>query len=117
MSKKTPEGAILKSILEYLAVKKIWHRRMNSGAVKTEGGGFMRFGTPGMADILASYDPTAQEGFTRDLPYFLWIEVKATNGIQSAAQKEFQTEIEKEGHYYLIARSIEDVEAWISRNS
>lgn len=96
----TPEGQVLKSITDFLAVRKIWHRRMNTGAIVSEHAGkrrFHRYGSVGMADVLASVDG------------FLWIEAKAGKGKQSEAQKEFQAEVEAQGHRYIVARSIEDV--------
>lgn len=106
-----PEQAIQKSILDYLAVLKVWYRRMNSGVMAGEYKGkrsFVRFGTPGMADILAA--PLIQ-----GRPEFLWIEVKAPKGKQSEAQAEFQKEVEGGGHSYLIAKSIDDVEQWLKQ--
>jgi hypothetical protein len=96
-----PEQAIQKSILEYLAVKKIWHMRVNTGAIVSEYKGrsrMIRYGIPGCADILCS------------LPSFLWLEVKAPKGVQSEQQKQFQKEVEEQGHLYYVVRSIEDVE-------
>jgi len=40
----------------------------------------------------------------------LWIECKAAKGKQSELQKSFQEQVEREGHRYIVARSIEDVE-------
>lgn len=107
----TPEGAILKSILEYLAVCGVWSMRINTGAIASEYKGrtrFHRYGRPGCADILAIYAGKMSEmdGLT-----ILWIEVKTEKGRQSDLQKLFQAEVEAEGHTYLIARSIDDVEA------
>jgi hypothetical protein len=47
------ESEIQKAILQYLAARRILAWRMNTGAVKTETR-FFRFGSPGMADILAA---------------------------------------------------------------
>jgi hypothetical protein len=41
----------------------------------------------------------------------MWIEVKSATGKQSELQKSFQAQVEAEGHRYIVARSIEDVEA------
>lgn len=108
---KTPEGQILASIMEYLTVRGVLCFRMNTGAFKTDNR-FIRFGTVGMADILAfPYRPD------HDLipPYVVikptWLECKAPKGKQSAAQKLFQALVESHGHTYKVVRSIEDVEA------
>ncbi len=108
----TPEGAVLKSIMEYLAARRVLCFRMNTGAVVSEYKGkkrFMRFGTPGMGDVLAFrqvYDPACNY-FHIDV---LWLEVKA-KGKQSEAQKSFQAMVEAQGHRYAVVRSVEDVEA------
>jgi hypothetical protein len=90
-------------ILDWLAAKKIWALRLNTGAMGGSHNGkrwFVRFGRPGMADILA----VAQYG-TR----LVWIEVKAPKGRQSEDQGRFQAEVEAEGMTYILARSLEDV--------
>jgi hypothetical protein len=103
-----PEQQIQRAILDYLAVKKIWHMRLNTGAVVLESKGrtrMVRYGRPGCADILVS--PIARySGF----PCFLWLEVKAPTGKQSDKQKEFEKEVLDEGHDYFVVRSIDDVE-------
>lgn len=52
----TPEGAVVRSCLDYLAVRGIMAWRNNSGATHTErkdgSRGFVRFGRVGSADIL-----------------------------------------------------------------
>ena len=106
-----PEAALQKTILDYLAVKHIWHRRMNSGAIVSEHAGkkrMFRFGSSGMADILCSLTigyPDAEDMYCA----WLWIECKAPKGKQSPAQIEFMDEVRNEGHYYVVARSLEDV--------
>jgi hypothetical protein len=100
--KRTPESYILSAVLDYLAVKRVFAVRMNSGAMKVDNR-FLRFGAPGMADILA---------FNRDGDLFMptWIETKAPGGKQSLLQKQFQKMVEDEGHQYIIAYGIQDVE-------
>lgn len=113
----TPEGAILKSVLDYLAAEHVLAFRMNTLAMPTpDGKRFIKAGTPGMADVLAfpwtkqvlrattgNYSVQA----TAILP--VWLEVKASKGRQSDLQKSFQDWVETEGHRYAIVRSIEDV--------
>lgn len=97
----TPEGEILRSILDYLAAERIWAMRINTGAIVSEYQGrkrFHRYGRPGCADILASFNSG-----------FVWLEVKTDKGRQSPAQKEFEAEVNAEGHFYAVVRSIEDV--------
>ena len=105
------EAQTQKAILDYLAVKRIWHVRMNSGVMKTEKS-FVRFGRPGMADILAMPKVKCTDGVHNVLMTFIvpvWIEVKGLKGKQSEAQVLFQKEVEAEGHLYVLARSLEDV--------
>ena len=100
-----------KAILEYLAAQHILAFRMQVGGFASEYKGkqrFMRVGAPGMADILAFPQEFASEhGYICPL----WIEVKSASGKQSELQKSFQAQVEAEGHKYIVARSIEDVEA------
>lgn len=92
------EKEIQKSILDYLSLRKIFHWRNNSGAFKTEKGGFYSFGTPGSPDVLAIHEGV-----------FYGIEVKKPGGKQSEHQKAFQTGLEKAGGRYVLAFSIDDV--------
>lgn len=107
-----PEQQILNSILDYLAMRKIWHRRMNTGAVISEYNGkkrMIRYGSVGMADVLAVTDSDCSEyPFSHKLVW--WLEVKTPTGKQSDAQREFEIEVGTQGHKYFVVRSIEDVE-------
>ena len=81
--------------------------RQNTGAVVSEYKGkqrFMRFGTPGMADLLAFVNSP----FAGLIVH--WLEVKTATGKQSELQKSFQNQVEAAGHRYSVVRSIEDVE-------
>ena len=113
----TPEGAILRSIMDYLAARHIFSIRMNAGVHFSESKGkryMTRLAAPGTADILALPIKKMIE-----MPAWLpqtticptWLEVKAAKGKQSELQKSFQAQVEREGHRYAICRSIEDVEA------
>lgn len=68
----------------------------------------MKFGRPGCADILAM--PHSYIG-KPDLDLPIWFEVKAQRGVQSEIQREFQLEVEDQGHRYAVVRSIDDVAA------
>ena len=98
---KTPEGLVLGSVLDFLMAVQILSFRMNTGVAKF-GPRTVRFGVPGMADILAF--PGSR---------VLWIECKAKDGRQSFEQKMFQKIVEAAGHGYLLARSIDDVRDWL----
>jgi hypothetical protein len=73
------EGDIQKQILGYLALKRIFHYRNNSGAFKRDDGHFYRFGATGSPDIICVIEGR-----------FVGIEVKQTKGRQSEHQKNFR---------------------------
>jgi len=107
------ESAIQRSILDLLAAKGILAFRMNTGAMSGSYKGkkwFMRFGVPGMADILAF--PASKVPGAQTWPYVpapLWIECKALKGKQSELQKSFQAQVKNNGHRYMVAHSVDDV--------
>lgn len=114
----TPEGQILKAVLDYLAARHVLAFRMNSGGLRDATGRTVRFGSPGMADVLAfplAFDGKAHWGpkhlVEPLIPRPFWIEVKAAKGKQSKLQKSFQAQVEREGHRYILVRNIEDLEA------
>lgn len=96
-----PEQQIMNSIIQYLSLKRHLVFRMNSGAMKMDKR-FMRFGCPGMADLLVVKEGRA-----------IWIEVKAPKGKMSELQKTFQDTVETAGCWYILAKSIEDVEKYL----
>ena len=117
MSKATiSEAMIQASILQYLAARHIFAMRMNSGTQIVNDNGHKRaihMHEPGTADILA-FPQVEVEGYCgvmHDEIKPFWIEVKSATGKQTPVQKSFQRQVEDEGHKYIIARSIEDVEA------
>jgi hypothetical protein len=100
------ERQVLHSIMDWLAAKHIYAVRMNSGSMVGETNGKRwRIGLheAGTADILA---------FDRDGDLFIptWIEVKRPNGKQSELQKSFQDKVVSEGHRYILAYSIDDLQ-------
>lgn len=118
MSKEAlSESMIQGAILEYLAARHILAFRMNTGQAKI-GERFVRFGVKGMADILAFKHrkagylaaPAIEGDYATDVIVPFWIEVKNAKGKQSPFQESFQHQVEDEGHRYIVARSIEDVE-------
>lgn len=107
MSHHLSESQVLRSILDYLAVNRIYAVRMNSGSIVGErNGNRYRIGMheAGTADILAFVYNGAGEGF---LP--VWIEVKGPKGKQSDLQKSFQARVTAEGMRYILAYSIDDL--------
>jgi len=140
MKRATPESCVLKAVTDLLTAHRIWWMRNNTGTHVLEHDGrkrVFRAGRPGMADLLALVQqewcaachapPLRQTAFRSQkcvacgrypermhLP--LWIECKAGRGVQSDAQKEFQREVEQQGHVYLLARSSNDVWQWLTDN-
>lgn len=123
----TPEGYVKTACLDLLAAERIWHRRFNTGAhviPETESSArrFITYGSPGMADILAapvirkSFAVTNSTFVSAEIPVLLWIETKDRKGSQREHQKEFQAEVEAAGHYYLLARSSDDILAWLDEH-
>ena len=103
--RKILEKDVLRVILHYLTLRKVWHRRINSGGAMLAGhrgkGQFVRFGAPGMPDILARGTNGA----------VIWIEVKSPTGKQTEDQRKWQEDMERFGDIYVLARSVTDVSA------
>jgi hypothetical protein len=92
------ESYVQRQILDYLALKGIFHYRNNSGAFKRDDGHFYRFGALGSPDIICVIKGQ-----------YVGIEVKAPKGKQSEHQKEFQKNLESAGGKYILAYSLDDV--------
>jgi hypothetical protein len=92
------ESYVQRQILDYLALKGIFHYRNNSGAFKRDDGHFYRFGALGSPDIICVI-----------AGQYVGIEVKAPKGKQSEHQKVFQDALEQAGGKYLLAHSLDDV--------
>lgn len=92
------EADIQRTIIEYLKYKRLFWWRNNSGALKTEHGGFIRFGATGSPDIFIVKDGK-----------IYGLEVKAEKGKQSDNQLLFQQGFEKAGGLYFVVRSLKDV--------
>ena len=103
--RKILEKDVLRVILHYLTLRKVWHRRINSGAAVVEPGGagtkrrFLRFGAPGMPDILVRTESGT----------VIWIECKSPTGKLSEDQWKWKEDMEKFGDIYIVARKVEDV--------
>lgn len=120
VKQKVPESGVLKACLDLLAAEKIWHRRWNTGAVKT-GKRFFRFGEPGDGDILvlprSLRVPGSELGtwarWIGGAPAVLWIECKSDSGAQTKDQRDFQKEVESQGHHYLLVRDVDTLREWL----
>ena len=94
------EKEIQAAILEYLALRGHFFWRNNSGTFKTERGGFYRMGTPGAPDIIGCVQGK-----------MVGIEIKNERGQLSETQESFRSRLQQVGGIYIVARSIEDVQA------
>jgi len=95
---KQKESDLIKSCLDYLALKKIFAYRQNSGAFKTDRGGYYKFGISGAPDIIAVVDGI-----------YVGIEAKIGKNKLSASQFEFGEKLVKAGGRYLVVRDLEDL--------
>ena len=95
---KEKESDIVAAILDYLNLKSIFNYRQNTGAFKTQSGGFYRFGSLGSPDIVC-----VEKG------KYIGIEVKKKGGWQNPNQKEFEGRLRLAGGEYLLVHSLEEV--------
>lgn len=104
------EADVLRSIKALLKARGILCFRMQSGDRfgSYKGKTWRIMGNPsGTADILC-FIP--KDGY----PTPVWIEAKSSIGKQAPGQKQFQEIVEREGHSYLLVRSSQDVETWLT---
>jgi len=94
------EADIQRAILDYLAMRRHFFFRCNTGAYKTEHGSYVRYGTKGAPDIIVVANSN-----------MIGIEVKTPKGILSDDQAAFGEALKAAGGIYLVARSIDDVQA------
>lgn len=92
------EAETQNAILKYLAIKHIFHYRNNTGAFRTERGGFYRFGEVGSPDIIC-----VARG------RYIGIECKSLTGKLNDNQLDFKERLEEAGGMYIVARSLDDV--------
>ncbi len=118
MMQQRPERDIQASIVTVLKAHGILAFRMNTGAMGGTHKGkpwYVRFGFPGMADVLAF--PIRTHHHLVRCPIPLWIEFKRPGQKQSPDQEHFQFIVEQAGHSYLLARSASEVLDWIKDNT
>ncbi len=104
----TPEGAVVRSVLDFLALRGIVAWRNNTTGIYDKRRESYRpnAGRNGVADILGCL-PDGR---------FLAIECKAGKGKLSPAQIEFQRDIVRSDGLHIVARSIDDVIAVLAEN-
>lgn len=101
---KSTEKQTQNAILDYLALRKdLMYWRQNTGAIKTERGGFYRFTSMnGMPDI-----------FVLSCAQIYALEVKDVKGKQNDNQIAFQKLFEAHGGIYKVVRSLDDIKSII----
>jgi penicillin-binding protein-related factor A (putative recombinase) len=101
------EKHIQAQILHYLVLKNVFHWRNNTGCAtyqsKNGKKSFVRFGQPGMSDILGIYKGK-----------FLAIEVKRPGGKVTELQKKFLEAIESNDGIAILAYDLDDVKKVIA---
>lgn len=105
------ESDLQRLVLDWLTARNILAFRMNVGTMKA-GSRYVRFGVPGMADILA-FDRVLSKPInseSHDMVIPTWIELKDSKNEQSDLQKSFQDQVQNNGHRYLLVRSLDELE-------
>lgn len=99
---KVTEGAVVNACIRWLWAQGCYAWRNNTGAYRPEGSArFIRYGKKGSGDVIA-VTPTGK---------FLMCECKAGKNKQSPAQVIFQQQIEARRGIYIVAYSVDDLEA------
>ena len=114
MKRLTPESALKKLVLDYLAAKRI-HVRRNQVGMMDVGGRKVPFGEKGEADCTAYVPFMTVLWKPHEVKTFiiLNLEFKAPKGKQSAHQKAWQADAEARGEFYLVVKSLDEVIAWL----
>ncbi len=100
------EAQILKQILQWLSLERIWHRRINTQGIVMVSRGETRMRrnpATGMPDLLLCIDGR-----------LVAIEVKSRRGRVSPEQDRTLSELAGEGASVCVARSLEDVMRFIT---
>lgn len=100
----TPETKVKGEVQDLLTSLGIFYMRLQSGMVKVRGA-WMHLCPTGTADLILFFGERVA-----------WIEMKQLKGKLRASQVEFQAKVEAAGHPYLVARSVDDVSAWLKEN-
>jgi hypothetical protein len=98
-SRETGREGVMRACTDLLTAERVWWMRCNSGAFHN-GKRPVFFGRKGMADLLGLV-PMVVGDLIR-VQMAVWIETKAPRGKQTKEQREFQREVEAEGHTYLL---------------
>lgn len=101
----TPEHRVMNAIRLWCGEHGILCFRANVGTFQLIDGRYASTGLPkGFPDLMALSDGGK----------LTFIECKAQNGRQRPEQKAFQKAVEEKGFAYIVAKSVEDVERYLS---
>lgn len=101
------EGKVVSSCIQLLCLWGCPFVRNNSGAIKTEKGYYFRFGKKGSGDIIAC-GPAPKDG---SHARYIEIECKVRGNVLSPEQRLRKQEIEACNGIYIVAYSLNDLEA------
>ncbi len=104
------EHQIQDVIFDWLSYGGYWVKRNNTGAHAFEHNGkkrIVRYGTKGAGDLIFIIP-------IMGIPALGYIEVKRWTTKQTESQRDFQIDCERNGIFYCVARSIEDVDCAIT---
>ena len=92
------ETQLIKQILDYCRYRNLLFYRTQAGAVKTDRGGFVKFGEKGVSDI------------TGCLPNGKYVacEVKVGKNKMQPSQKDFEQRVLKNGGQYWLVYSLDE---------
>jgi len=102
------ESLVVHACIQWLCLHKVKWWRQNTGAIKTESGAWVRFGDKGSPDLMCRVPVTIGD---RKLATLVGIECKSDKGKLSDDQAAWRAAHEADGGVYLVARSIDDLEA------
>ena len=97
------ESELVKQILDYLSLRRVWAYRTNTGALRNPQGRPVRFNVPGHPDIVARLRTGKKNAKV------VWIEAKGKGGKLSPEQEEWQAKAKAHGDIFIVARCLEDV--------
>lgn len=97
------EGAIVNACFKWLWLHNVYCWRQNTGAYKPEGSNrYIHYGTPGASDIIGLCGASGR---------MICVECKTAKGRLSPLQEAFKKHIEDHNGVYIVARSVDDLEA------
>lgn len=100
------EAPISKEIQSYLKDIGVFFYRSQVYKGNTKTGAYLHTGVKGLADLTCIMKNC-----------ILFIETKKADGEQSTHQKAFMYRVRQLGHYYLLARSVDDVKNFITKHN